>query len=68
LNNSLSEFSRWARKKIHLVEEDIDMCRVIYTLHGSLSQVSPSCPGIAEQGTEKPVQIHAWRYDMCHEN
>ena len=39
LSSGLSEFSRWARQKLQLVEEDIDVCRIVYTLHGSLSQV-----------------------------
>ena len=40
LQQRLSDFSRWVRQKIQQIEEDIDVCRVIYNLHGSLSQVN----------------------------
>ena len=39
LRDSLSEFTRWVRQKIQLVEEDMDIFKVVYSLHGSLSQV-----------------------------
>ena len=40
LRESLSEFTRWVRQKIQLVEEDMDIFKVVYSLHGSLSQVA----------------------------
>ena len=39
LKESLSEFSWWTRHKLQLLEEDMDIFKVIYSLHGSLSQV-----------------------------
>jgi hypothetical protein len=38
LRDALSEFSRWVRGKLGRMEENMDIFRVIYTLHGSLSQ------------------------------
>ena len=39
LRDSLTEFTRWVRQKVQLIEEDMDIFRVVYSLHGSLSQV-----------------------------
>ena len=40
LRESLAEFSRWVRGKLEGMEENMDIFRVIYSLHRSLSQVS----------------------------
>lgn len=39
LRQSLSEFSHWIQQKMQTIEEEMDVCKVIYSLHGSLSQV-----------------------------
>lgn len=39
LKEGLSEFSLWIRQKMQLMEEDMDIFKVVYSLHGSLSQV-----------------------------
>lgn len=39
LRDALSEFSRWVRGKLGRMEENMDIFHVIYSLHGSLSQV-----------------------------
>lgn len=39
LRQSLSELSQWIQQKIRTIEEEMDVCKVIYSLHGSLSQV-----------------------------
>jgi hypothetical protein len=38
LRESLAEFSRWVRGKLERMEENMDIFRVIYSLHRSLSQ------------------------------
>ncbi len=40
LKEGLSEFSIWTRQKIQLFEEDMDIFKVVYSLHASLSQVN----------------------------
>ena len=40
LRDSLSDFSHWTRQKLQLLEDDLDIFRVVYSLHGSLSKVS----------------------------
>ena len=40
LHEALNEFSRWVRGKLENMEESMDVFRVIYSLHGSLSQAS----------------------------
>ncbi len=60
LRDGLSEFTLWVRQKIQLVEEDIDVCRVIYSLHGSLSQVRHS-PGTSLYPF--PSALLTWRFD-----
>ena len=50
LRDALSEFSRWVRSKLSTIEEDMDIFKVIYSLHGSLSQVRSVCTN-AERGT-----------------
>lgn len=39
LHESLSQFSDWVQQKISVLEEDMDLCRIVYSLHGSLSKV-----------------------------
>ena len=39
LRDSLSDFSHWTRHKLQLMEDDLDIFRVVYSLHGSLSKV-----------------------------
>ena len=39
LQESLSQFSQWVQYKLASVEEEMDLCKVIYSLHGSLSKV-----------------------------
>ncbi|XP_003385245.1 PREDICTED: uncharacterized protein LOC100637034 [Amphimedon queenslandica] len=38
LCESLSQFSQWVQYKLSSVEEEMDICKVIYSLHGSLSK------------------------------
>ena len=45
LRDALSEFSHWVRGKLGRMEENMDIFRVIYSLHGSLSQVCCLLPG-----------------------
>lgn len=44
LRDGLGEFTRWVRQKIQLVEEDMDIFKVVYSLHGSLSVVKIEDP------------------------
>ena len=39
LKTGMEAFSTWTRQRLQSVEEDIDVCRVVYSLHGSMSQV-----------------------------
>jgi vacuolar-type H+-ATPase subunit I/STV1 len=39
LKESLKQFSQWAQHKIASVEEEMDICKVVYSLQGSLSEV-----------------------------
>ena len=51
LRDSLSEFTRWVRQKVQVVEEDMDIFKVVYSLHGSLSQVTAivlQCVGVSK--------------------
>lgn len=43
LQESLSQFSQWVQYKLASVEEEMDICKVIYSLHGSLSKVYTIC-------------------------
>ena len=40
VRESLSQLSGWVRERLRSAEEDMDIFRVIYSLHGSLSQAS----------------------------
>ena len=40
LREALTEFSHWVRGKLGNMEENMEIFRIIYSLHGSLSQVS----------------------------
>ena len=40
LRDSLAELSRWVRGKLGGLEENMDIFRIIYSLHSSLSQAS----------------------------
>lgn len=39
LKSSLKQFHQWVNAKLRGVQEEMDICKVIYSLHGSLSQV-----------------------------
>lgn len=39
LKSSLKQFHQWVNTKLRSVQEEMDICKVIYSLHGSLSQV-----------------------------
>lgn len=49
LKSSLKQFHQWMNSKLRSVQEEMDICKVIYSLHGSLSQEAT----IIEQLTEK---------------
>ena len=40
LKSSLKQFHQWVNSKLRSVQEEMDICKVIYSLHGSLSQVA----------------------------
>ena len=39
LKSNLKQFHQWVNAKLRSVQEEMDICKVIYSLHGSLSQV-----------------------------
>ena len=39
LKSSLKQLHQWVNAKLRSVQEEMDICKVIYSLHGSLSQV-----------------------------
>lgn len=49
LKEGLSQFSQWVQQKISVVEEDMDICKVIYSLHGSLAKESKSIEELREK-------------------
>lgn len=40
LKSNLKQFHQWVNSKLRSVQEEMDICKVIYSLHGSLSQVA----------------------------
>ena len=40
LTSGFNQFKQWVNKKMRDMQEEMDICKVIYTLHGSLSKVS----------------------------
>lgn len=40
LKSNLKQFHQWVNAKLRGVQEEMDICKVIYSLHGSLSQVT----------------------------
>jgi hypothetical protein len=51
LKESLKQFSQWAQHKIASVEEEMDICKVVYSLQGSLSEETK----IIEELKEKTI-------------
>ena len=41
LQAELGEISKVVKNNLQKFEDDLDVCKVIYTLHGSLSKVNP---------------------------
>ena len=41
LKESFSHFTHWVYDKLNSVEEEMDICKVVYTFHSSVSQVRP---------------------------
>ena len=39
LKSNLKQFHQWDNAKLRSVQEEMDICKVIYSLHGSFSQV-----------------------------
>jgi len=39
LTSGINQFKQWVNKKMRDMQEEMDICKVIYTLHGSLSKV-----------------------------
>ena len=40
LQTGLNAFKEWVEQKLQSVGDDIDSCRVVYSLYGSMSQVA----------------------------
>ncbi|XP_065883418.1 uncharacterized protein MCAP_0864-like [Dysidea avara] len=49
LTSGFNQFKQWVNKKMRDMQEEMDICKVIYTLHGSLSKEAT----LIEQLTEK---------------